>query len=236
MWLDQDKRKIRDGRTGTIYVTHLLRQNVYANRIDRNEFNRIYNYFKKLKKQGSLTTDKRLSAPVVQNKEQNLKIWFYYVNKSLEKRKNKSLDNHYFHFLKNILIVLLYGIVPLVVEVLVAVDDGGRGDGGDGGDDGRRDGGDDRGRDGGDDGGESTTVEPRTPAPSLPSEPGDDRLSTIPEETEIETDTTDAEGETSSATGAIAGAGTPYFGARRQTFIRSFGNNGLVEMLALQQH
>ena len=55
-------------------------------------------------------------------------------------------------------------------------------------------------------------------APSLPSESGDDRLSTIPEETETETDTTDADSETSSATGAIAGAGTPYFGARRQTF------------------
>ena len=79
-----------------------------------NEFNRIYNYFKKLKKQGSLTTDKRLAGPVAAKKEQNLKIWFYYVlNKSWKKGKEVA-GQPLFSFPKNILIVLLYGMCHLL--------------------------------------------------------------------------------------------------------------------------
>ena len=194
-----------------IYVTHLLRQNVYANPIDRNEFNRIYNYFKKLKKQGGLTTDKRLSAPVAAKQRTKFEdLVLLCVNKSWKKGKQVAGQSLFSFPKKYINSSAIWDVPPVVAPVA--------GDGGDGRDDGRRDGGDVPGRDGVDDGDESTRVEPRTPPTSPPSESGDDRLSTIPEETETESDTTSADSETSSTTGAVAGAGTPYFGSRRQTF------------------
>ena len=71
-----------------MYTASLRRSNVYDNPIDENEFNRIYNYFKQLKKQGSLTSDTRLSSPVAAKQRTKFEdLVLLCINKSWKKGK-----------------------------------------------------------------------------------------------------------------------------------------------------
>ena len=71
--------------------------NIYNNPLDENEFNRIYRYFRGLRKQGRFTTDSRLSAPVASKQRTRFEsIVLLCTKKSWKKGKRNSNGDQMF--------------------------------------------------------------------------------------------------------------------------------------------